>query len=210
MVRAAALSNGVDVAPSTREVIVDAAELRFAQAGFAGTSMRDIAADAGLRNQASLYHYFEHKQELYEAVLRRVVGTLAPVWDAGNGRGQPTLLGGIDAVVDVLAGRPHLARLIERAGFEDDAEVRAIVSRVLRPLFDAGVRALRAAGGSWEASELEHVAVGLYHLIFGYFANDALLAAVMRDDPRTATMVARHRRFLKKAVERLLGDGVNG
>jgi AcrR family transcriptional regulator len=207
MVRAVAPRDEADVAPSTRELIIDAAELRFAHAGFAGTSMRDIAADAGLRNQASLYHYFEHKQQLYEAVLRRVIGTLAPVWDAGYGRGQPTLLGGIDAVVDVLAARPHLARLIERAGFEDDADVRAIVSRVLRPLFDAGVRALRAAGGSWEASELEHVASGLYHLIFGYFANDALLGAVMRDDPRTPAMVARQRAFLAKAVVRLLGDG---
>ncbi|MFI5366367.1 MAG: TetR family transcriptional regulator [Candidatus Binatia bacterium] len=33
-------------------MILDAAERRFAERGFAGVSMRGIAADAGLRNQA--------------------------------------------------------------------------------------------------------------------------------------------------------------
>jgi AcrR family transcriptional regulator len=199
--------------PATRDEILDAAERRFADAGFAGTSMRDIARDAGLRNQASLYHYFEHKQELYEAVLGRAVDTLVPLWGddvSGDGTAADgkSVSNGIDVVVDVLAARPHLARLIQRAGLEDDADVRATVSRLLRPLFDAGVRALEEAGGPWQRPELEHVAAGLYHLIFGYFANQELLAAVMRQDPATPAMVARQRRFLGMAVERLLGEQV--
>src|SRR5439155_7149757 len=47
-------------APSTRDAILDAAERRFAERGFAGVSMREIAAEAGLKNQASLYHHFRH------------------------------------------------------------------------------------------------------------------------------------------------------
>jgi AcrR family transcriptional regulator len=194
-----------ELASSTREAIVEAAERRFADAGFAGTSMRDIASDAGLRNQASLYHYFDDKQQLYEAVLQRAVDALVPLWD-GAGRAAPaSLAAGIDAVVDVLAAHPHLARLIERAGLEDDDDVRAAVSRLLRPLFDAGVRALEHAGGAWDRSELEHVAAGLYHLVFGYFANEVLLAAVMHEQPSRPAMIARQRRFLVKAIERLLG-----
>jgi hypothetical protein len=49
------------------------------------------------------------------------------------------------------------------------------------------------------------LAAGLYHLIFGYFANASLLEAVMREDPRTREMVARQRRFLTIAITRLLG-----
>ena len=43
---------------STRNAILDAAERRFAEYGFAGVSVREIAADAGLKNQASLYYHF--------------------------------------------------------------------------------------------------------------------------------------------------------
>src|SRR5262252_4697339 len=56
---------------STRDVILDAAGRRFAERGFAGVSVREIAADAGLKNQASLYHHFKNKKALYEAVLGR-------------------------------------------------------------------------------------------------------------------------------------------
>src|SRR5439155_1143503 len=57
--------------PSTRDVILDAAERCFAERGFAGVSTREIAAEAGLRNQASLYHHFTDKRALYEAALAR-------------------------------------------------------------------------------------------------------------------------------------------
>lgn len=45
-------------ARSTRDLILDAAEGLFAERGYAGVSMRDITAEAGLGNQASLYHHF--------------------------------------------------------------------------------------------------------------------------------------------------------
>jgi AcrR family transcriptional regulator len=189
-----------------RSLIIDAAERRFADAGFAGTSMRDIAADVGLRNQASIYHYFEHKQELYEAVLQHAVDLLVPLWDSSSNTHPVPLAAGIDAVVDVLASHPHLARLIQRAGLEDDETVRSSIAQLLRPLFDAGVRALASTAGPWQPSELQHLAAGLYHLVFGYFANDALLAAVMNRDPRKPAMIARQRRFLTVAVRRLIGS----
>ena len=184
-----------------RDIILDAAERRFADAGFAGTSVRDIASDAGLKNQASLYHHFEHKQEIYEAVLRRAIDALVPLWE----RDQKGVAAGIDDVVEHLAAHPHSARLIERAGLEDDLFVREAVSRLLRPLFDAGVQVLADAGGQWREDELPLLAAGLYHLIFGYFANASLLQAVMREDPRAPEMLARQRRFLTIAIARLLG-----
>src|SRR6185369_16992549 len=61
---------------STRECLLDVAERHFAERGFDGLSMRDIAAEAGLKNQASLYNHFASKQDLYEAVLSR---GLAPI-----------------------------------------------------------------------------------------------------------------------------------
>jgi AcrR family transcriptional regulator len=52
----------------TRERIINAAVEAFAEHGFAGCSIRDIARQARIRS-ASLYHYFSSKEALYQAVL---------------------------------------------------------------------------------------------------------------------------------------------
>src|SRR5512134_217549 len=81
---------------STRDLILDAAERRFAERGFAAVSMREIAGEAGLKNQASLYHHFNHKRALYEAVLARGVAPIVGVV-AESGRDWQDGTGGFDA-----------------------------------------------------------------------------------------------------------------
>jgi AcrR family transcriptional regulator len=62
---------------SVRDEILTAARALFREKGFAGTSTRDIATAAGLR-QPSLFHYFATK----EAILRAVaLGAVEPVLD---------------------------------------------------------------------------------------------------------------------------------
>ena len=64
---------------------------------------------------------------------------------------------------------------------------------------------LEGALGPWDESQLPHLGLGLYHLIFGYFADATLFEAVAQQDPRSAAAVARQRRFLAIAVAQLLG-----
>jgi AcrR family transcriptional regulator len=52
----------------TRERIVSAALETFAEHGFAGCSMRDVARKARIR-VSSLYHYFPSKEELFQDIL---------------------------------------------------------------------------------------------------------------------------------------------
>jgi AcrR family transcriptional regulator len=201
-------------AVSTRDAILDAAEQRFAAHGFAGASVREIAHDVGLRNQASLYHYFESKEALYEAVLRRGVDELLPIWrtagltiDAAAADTREAAIGAyLDRVFDYLVEHTHLARLIERAGLDEDQFVAGAVPRVLRPLYVQGVEVLEGVGAAWQPSQIPHLAAGLFHMIFGYFANASLLQAVLDDDPHSPRMLEHQRAFLKAAVARLL-DG---
>jgi len=198
-------------ARSTRDVILDAAERRFAEFGFAGVSVRDIAAEAGLKNQASLYHHFKNKRALYEAVLARGLGPLIDVVVESGVAGKPPVPGEgddtfLDRMIDYLVSHPHLPRLIERAGLDDSKYLRSVLTRLLRPFYAEGLSVLENADGPWDVAELPHLAVGLYHLIFGYFANTALLEVVLQQDPQRPEAIERQRRFLKTALALLLGQ----
>jgi AcrR family transcriptional regulator len=189
----------------TRDQILDAAERAFAERGFSGVSMREIAAEAGLRNQASLYHHFRDKHALYEAVLARGVEAIVALVAAGEPAGPPGVGEMIDRLLDYLAEHPHLPRLIERAGLDDSHAVGRTATRLLRPLYAQGIAVLAASRGPWKPEELPFVGAGLYHLIFGYFANASLFEAVVGADPHGSEAVARQRRFVKAALRRLLG-----
>lgn len=54
--------------PTTAERILEAALDLFAEKGFAGTSMRDLARAVGFR-QSSLYNHFAGKEAIYHALI---------------------------------------------------------------------------------------------------------------------------------------------
>src|SRR5436305_13595894 len=99
---------------STRDAILDAAERCFADRGFAGVSMREIATEAGLRNQASLYHHFADKRALYEAALARGVAPIVALMEerGGGGLDPAEAERHVDPLLDYLAEHPHVPPLI--------------------------------------------------------------------------------------------------
>jgi AcrR family transcriptional regulator len=60
----------------TERLVIDAALTLFAQRGYHGTALRDIAAELGIRTP-SLYNHIESKQELLRGIL---VTTTEQVW----------------------------------------------------------------------------------------------------------------------------------
>ncbi len=189
-------------ATPTRDLILDVAEKRFAEHGFAGVSVRQIAADAGLKNQASLYHHFKNKRALYEAVIQRGMEPVIEV--IARSQSQPA---GpvIDQLIDHLSEKPLLPRLIWRAGLDESDELRSVVAQALRPLFDLGFDAISRARLDWEDEDLPHLVFGLFQLIFGYFAQISLFEPIARTPPDSRAAIERQRRFLKRANARLMG-----
>jgi AcrR family transcriptional regulator len=59
----------------TAQRILDVAEELFAERGYDGTSLRQIADRAGIK-QPGLYNHFAGKQALYEAVLFRALNPI--------------------------------------------------------------------------------------------------------------------------------------
>lgn len=58
-----------DSTENTKDKILNVAEVLFAEKGFDGTSMGEIAKQVGI-NKASIYYYFESKDKLLEEILK--------------------------------------------------------------------------------------------------------------------------------------------
>ena len=65
-----------------RESILDGATRAFACAGFAATTMPEIAAESGI-TPLIVYRHFDSKEQLYRAILERVSSRLTRELDAG-------------------------------------------------------------------------------------------------------------------------------
>src|SRR5215467_816607 len=65
--RVVPLARGLD----TRDRVLQVAQQLFAERGYRGTSLRDIAKRIGIK-APSLLHHFPSKQQLYVAVLDRM------------------------------------------------------------------------------------------------------------------------------------------
>jgi AcrR family transcriptional regulator len=191
--------------PSTRDRILDVAGRRFADRGFAGASVREIAAEAGLRNQASLYHHFKNKRALYEAALARGIEPILAITAESR---ADDLLGAdlVDRLVEYLAAHPHIPRLIQRVGLEDRRYLPSAVPKVIRPLYVEGMKALARIAPTWDAAHLPHLAIGMYHLIFGYFASAPLIEVALESDPVAPAAVRRQQAFLRTAFSRLVEE----
>ena len=96
----------------TRSAILDSAMKLFAQKGYANTTTRDIATDAGL-SVGLMYHYFNSKESLLHAVFDFVMARIDEVITAvliNNPPGErlPKLL---HAIFDLLAGEQEFSAL---------------------------------------------------------------------------------------------------
>jgi AcrR family transcriptional regulator len=112
----------------TTQRIIDGAAVAFAKGGFAGTSMDDIAASAGV-SRLLLYRDFAGKRELYEAVLDRIQGRLM------SAVGHPGTSEALRQVLTVARADPDGFTLMFRhAAREPDFADRA------RVFFDESVR----------------------------------------------------------------------
>jgi AcrR family transcriptional regulator len=69
---------------SSREVILDAARTRFAKDGYAGSTIRKIAADAGV-DASLVMQFFGSKEDLFGAVMSISPSALSRISDAFDG-----------------------------------------------------------------------------------------------------------------------------
>lgn len=139
------MSGMVDPTPGKRELILQAAEVRFARYGFRRTSMEDIAREAGI-SRAGLYLEFRNKEAIFASVSRALgEASLAAAADALARRApladrlEAALLGKNLRTIELVHGSPHGAELMDQNSrlcgtfaAEVEARFRALMTRTLR------------------------------------------------------------------------------
>lgn len=193
---------------ATADRILDAAEYLFAEHGFAGTAVRDIAARVSL-NPASLYNHFPGKQDLYAAVLDRglrpvfemLTNLVASDWSPARDERA------IDMIVEHFAARPMFARLLHQEALAGGDNIARLAGRWLGPIYEQGLEALRTSPvlEGWSPDDLPLLVMALHNLVLGYFSMAALHGKLLGIDPLSDAAVERQKAFLRRATRRLVG-----
>ncbi len=111
------LSSDIPTAFHARERVLDVAERLFAQRGYTAVTLRDIAAELGMRH-ASLYHHVPGgKEELFEEVTTRTLTRHAQGIGSAFAGAPRTLEAQLLALADWLVTQPPMDLL--RMSFSD-------------------------------------------------------------------------------------------
>jgi AcrR family transcriptional regulator len=192
----------------TAERILDVAEEVFADRGFEGATLRDVANRVGVRIP-SLYNHFDSKESLYAAVLERGIGPLLQslaesAVDRGS-RGQPEDI--VRQTLELLAQRPNLPRLVLHETLGGGRHLRQMLHSWLGPLL-AQANQLVAEGPAatrWNPDQLPYLVLAMYNIVVGYFAMAPLYRDLNDIDLLSPEALAQQTDFLQKLSALLFG-----
>ena len=200
-------AGGEDAGPSTYDRILDAAESGFAERGFAGTSLRDVATQVGIRIP-SLYNHFPSKAELYKAVLTRAIGSIQQVLDGvveGRLSGDPRDV--IGALMEVFQARPNIPPLIQYELLSGGEQLALVLDESLRPALGRGAEMLEqvSANSRWKPEQRPLLLLALYNLVIGYFTSAPMYRVLTGQDPLASESIERQIEFFGQLVGVLVG-----
>ncbi len=187
--------------------VLDAAETLFAERGYDGASLRQIAGRAGIQ-QPGLYNYFENKQALYAAVLDRALAPMAEAMQTRMSRARPTEIQTTLAAVmtDILLEHPKMAALFQRALQGDDASVGdRLIKRWLDRLFEQAIDTMHSIGGAKvDRVDLAIQTIAMFNLTTGYFLSQRIFETLVGSDITDPDNIARQKKLLDRIVRATL------
>lgn len=185
---------GVKSVTGTREAILAAASHRFAERGFAGTSLAEIADEVGIRTP-SLLHHFPSKVELYRAVLLEAFDDWVDLIDetvADPSDGWPQVEHVLRSAFRFGAQRPDFVRLVRWEALGGGRVLAQELADVLRPLFERAVAFLEheMEAGRIRRCDAPRLVLTGYGAVLSYLSDAPLVGSLLGDDPLSAPALA--------------------
>jgi AcrR family transcriptional regulator len=182
---------------STRDLILDEAVVCFAERGYDGTSLNDIAAGVGIR-RPSLLHHFVSKELLYRNVFERILSDwLERVSEAvemdGTGWDKVELV--LRAGFALFEDHPDYVRMMRREALDGGVRLGIDLASVLKPLFEAAAEYLdeMMAAGKLRRHDSRHLLIMGYGAILSYFSDAPFITDLLEDDALTSEQIRVHR-----------------
>jgi AcrR family transcriptional regulator len=159
----------------------------FAEHGYEGTSLNEIASRVGIR-KPSLLHHFPSKDALYGEVFERSLSDWFARLEsaiAEEGEGWDKIVTVLGAGFRFFAENPEFVRLIRREAIDGGAHLGVDLAAVLRPQFDRAASWFRGemlAGRFREQDPAQLIITG-YGALLTYFSDTPFLGGLIDVDP---------------------------
>jgi len=166
-----------------REEILDEATRLFAERGYEGASMADLAEAVGMR-KASLFYHFASKEVLYAAVFERLLAAFGATVASATlteGTFEDRLDALTDGVVRVLGEQPFAARLLVREVMDWGPVIRAQLSDSMLTVIEAAASFIAAgqAAGVFVPCDAKHAVLSVMGIHFLPFAITGLVGKMV-------------------------------
>lgn len=184
---------------ATRQLILESARRRFADHGFAATSLNEIADDVGIR-RPSLLHHFPSKDALYrEVVIDSFADWASLVEEATAGsdgrQGWPQVERMLRAAFRFFEEHPEFVRLARREAINGGPILSGELTALLRPLFDRGAAFLERemAAGRLRPYDARQLLLTGYGAVLSYLSDAPLIDGLVDGDPLSERALAERR-----------------
>ncbi len=172
---------------TTKELILASALRRFAERGYAGTSLNDIAEEVGIR-RPSLLHHYPSKEILYRAVLFESFSEWSGLMEQatlGTREGWPQVERMLRAAFRFFEDRPEFVRLVRWEALDAGSILRDELNVLLKPLFERGAAFLEREmdAGRLRRYDARQLLLTGYGAVLSYLSDAHLMTALLEGDP---------------------------
>ena len=186
---------------STRDLIIAESVRCFAESGYDGTSLNDIAAGVGIR-RPSLLHHFPSKEALYHEVFEKLLSDWFErlnVMVTAPEVGWKKMEMVIDAGMDFFVDNPDFVRLMRREALDGGVHLGIDLAAVLRPMFDRAVAFFEREmdRGVFRRQDAAQLLLSGYGAILSYFSDAVFLNGLLDQDALEPEAIDRRRRHIK-------------